>query len=136
MALGGCALKTIRWIKVLSEIIIGIFFFAVAAMRIKRYFGLEKWQVSLGLIGIAIFFFLLNIALMQYFIRKKNPEFASTEEAFPGVQKWELTAGFGIVPKWVSTIGLLSISALITAIAPWIIDLMRVSLWLVFGTAL
>jgi len=109
----------------MKVIIIGIFIFAVAAMRITRYSGLEKWQVSLGLIGIAIFFYLLNIILIQYFIKKKTPDFASTKEAFPGVQKWELTAGVGIVPKWVSAIGLLSISALITAVVPWIIALLK-----------
>jgi hypothetical protein len=112
----------------MKVIVIGIFIFAVLAMRITRYFGLEKWQVSLGLIGIAIFFYLLNIILIQYFIKKKIPEFASSEEVFPDVQKWELTAGIGIVPKWVSVVGLLAISALITAVVPWIIALIKL-LW-------
>ena len=38
---------------------------------------------------------------------------------------WEMTADLGIVPKWVSMIGLLSISALITAVVPWIIELIK-----------
>lgn len=109
----------------MKVILIGIFVFAVGATRITRYFGLEKWQVSLGLVGTAIFFYLLNIMLIQYFIKKKTPDFASTEEAFPDVQKWELTAGLGIVPKWVSVIGLLSISALIVVVVPWIIALLK-----------
>ena len=94
-------------------------------MRITRYFGLEKWHVSLGLIVTAIIFYLLNVMLIQYFIKRKTPDFASTEERFQGVQKWELTVGIGIVPKWVSVIGLLSISALITAVVPWIIALLK-----------
>jgi len=109
----------------MKVIIIGIFILAVTAMRITRYFGLEKWQASLGLIGIAIVFYLLNIILIQYFIKKNTPDFASTQETFPGVQKWELTAGVGIVPKWVSIIGLLAISALIVAVLPWIIALLK-----------
>jgi len=28
----------------------------------------------------------------------------------PGIQKWELTAGTGIVPKWVPCIGIVSIA--------------------------
>ena len=99
--------------------------FAVAAMRIKKYFGLEKCHVSLGLIGLAISLYLLNAFLTQYFIRRRTPDFASSEEVLPGTQKWELTAGLGIVPEWVSMIGLLAISALVTAIVPWVIALLK-----------
>lgn len=109
----------------MKVIFIGIFVFAVAAMRITKYFGLEKWQVSLGVIGLAIFLYLLNIVLIQYFIKKRTPDFASSEEVLLGVQKWELTAGTGIVPKWVSVIGLLAISALFTAVLPWVIVLLK-----------
>jgi hypothetical protein len=111
--------------KVIGTIAIGIFIFAVVAMRITRNFGLEKWQVSLGLIGFALLLYLLNIWLIQYFIKRRTPDFASSEEVIPGVQKWEMTAGVGIVPKWVSVIGLLSISALITGILPWLIGLLK-----------
>ena len=109
----------------MKVIIIGIFIFAVSAMRITKNFGLEKWQVSLGLIGFAILLYLLNIILIQYFIKRRAPDFASSQEVIPGVQQWELTAGLGIVPKWVSFIGLFAISALITAVLPWIIALLK-----------
>lgn len=92
---------------VIRIIVIGIFIFVVVAMRITRHSGLEKWQVSLGLNGFAVLLYLLNIGLTQYFIKKLTPDFASSEEVIPGVQKWELTGGLGIVPKWVSVIGLL-----------------------------
>ena len=110
--------------KALSTIAIGIFIFAVEAMRITRYYRLAKWQVSLGLIVFALLLYFLNIGLIQYFIKRKTPDFASSEEVTPGVQKWEITAGRGIVPKWVSVIGLLSISAFITAVLPWIFGLL------------
>ena len=70
-------------------------------------------------------FYLLNISLIQYFIKRKNPDFASNEETFSNIKKWELTAGTGIVPKWVSIIGLLSISAFVTAVVPWIIVFLK-----------
>lgn len=111
--------------KVISTVAIGVFIFAVVAMRITRNFGLEKWQVSLGLIGFAVLLYLLNIGLIQYFIKRKTPDFASSEVVIQGVQKWEMTAGLGIVPKWVSVIGLLSISALISAVGPWVIGLLK-----------
>lgn len=112
-------------VKVISTIAIGVFVFAVVAMRTARYFGLEKWQVSIGLIGFAVLLYLLNIGLIQYFIKRRTPDFASSEEVIQGVQKWEMPAGLGIVPKWVSVIGFLSISALITAAMPWIIALLK-----------
>ncbi|MFH2012653.1 MAG: hypothetical protein ABIJ37_08155 [Pseudomonadota bacterium] len=112
-------------IKGISTIAIGVFMFAVVAMRITRNFGLEKWQVSLGIIGFAVLLYLLNIVLIQYFIKGRTPDFASSEEVIQGVQKWEMTAGLGIVPKWVSIIGLFSISALITAVGPWVIGLFK-----------
>lgn len=109
----------------MKTIIIGIFVFAVAAMRITRYFELKKWQVSLGLIGLAMLLYFLNVMLIQYFIKKRTPDFVSSEEVLPDVQKWELTANLGIVPKWVSVIGLLAISALVTAVLPWVIALLK-----------
>lgn len=77
----------------MGVIVIGVFVFAVAAMRITRYFGLQKWQVSIGLGVIAVLLYLLNVILIQHFIEKSVPDFASSEEVVPGVQKWELTAG-------------------------------------------
>lgn len=50
---------------------------------------------------------------MISYIKKRAPEFANDE-------MWEFTAGMGVVPKWVSYIGLLAISALIAAVLPWI----------------
>jgi|CZCA01.1.fsa_nt_gi hypothetical protein len=109
----------------IAVVVIGIFLFAVVGMRITRYLGVEKWHVSLGLIALAILLHFVNVLLIWYFIKKKTPDFASTEEVFPGIHKWELTAGTGIVPKWVSVIGLLAISAFATALLPWIMLLLK-----------
>ena len=95
------------------------------ALLNPTYYLLEKWKVSLGIIGLAVLLYLLNIVLIHYFIKKKILSFASSKEVIPDVQKWELTAGIGIVPKWVSVIGLFSISALITAILPGVIEFFK-----------
>lgn len=109
----------------MTVILLGIFFISVAAMGITRYFELEKWQVSIGLLVLAIVLYLVNITLIQLFIKKRAPDFASSDEVTPGVQAWELTAGLGIVPKWVSWIGLLAISAFTAAVLPWVIGAMN-----------
>jgi len=105
----------------MTIILIGTFVFAVLAMRIMRAFSLEKWQVSIGLLVLAAILYILNIILIRYYIKLRTPEFANDED-------WDKTAGLGIVPRWVSVIGLLSISALITAILPWIIALFKIFL--------
>lgn len=102
----------------MKVILIGIFIFGVIAMRVMRAFTLEKWIVSLGLIVLASILYVLNILLIRYFIKKRAPEFANDES-------WEFTVGRGIVPKWVSAIGLLAISAFIMAVLPWIIALLK-----------
>ncbi len=75
---------------------------------------------------IAAVLYVTNVLLVKYYIERRAPWAASHEEVFPGVQTWELTAGLGIVPKWVSIIGMLAISAVITAVAPWVIALFRI----------
>ena len=93
-------------------------------MRITRYLGVEKWHVSLGLIALAILLHFVNVLLIWYFIKKKTPDLLLLKN-LPGIHKWELTAGTGIVPKWVSVIGLLAISAFATALLPWIMLLLK-----------
>lgn len=104
--------------KPTTIIVIGTFFFAVLAMRITRTFAFEKWHVSIGLLLLGGILYILNIILIRLFIKARTPEFANNED-------WESTAGLGIVPKWVSIIGLLSFSALITAVLPWIITFFK-----------
>ena len=53
-------------------------------------------------------------------LAEKSAQAASSEEVLSGVQLWELTAGLGMVPKWVSLIGILAISAAITASGSWV----------------
>lgn len=109
----------------MTFILFGVIVLAVAAMNITRYLELEKWQVSIGLLVLAGALYVLSTTLTQLFIKKRAPDMASRDEVAPGLQTWELTAGLGIVPKWVSWIGLLAISALITAVLPWVVGVMK-----------
>ena len=100
------------------RIISGTILIAAVAMNLTRALEIPKWKMTICLIALAVCLYFLNVVLIRYFIRKRAPEFAND-------QMWEATAGTGIVPKWVSSIGLFSISALIAAVVPWIIALFK-----------
>lgn len=83
---------------------------ASAALSIVRTLQWPYWTYHVLVISIGAAMYLANNFLIVGFIRRRAPEFASTEEAPLGVQKWELTAGTGAVPKWVSFIGIVSMA--------------------------
>ena len=74
----------------IKVIIVGVCFFAYTGVQLTRHFQLEKWLLSLGLFGLGICLYLLNVGLVQHYITKRVTDFASNEETLPGVQKWEL----------------------------------------------
>ena len=100
------------------RILVGTIMFAAVATSLTRAFGIQKWLMSLCLLVLAIGLYLLSATLIQYFIKKRAPEFAND-------QMWEFRAGAGIVPMWVSSIGLFSISAVVAAVLPWVIAILR-----------
>ena len=105
------------------HIISWVFLLSVAAVNIMREFELQKWIVSLILLFIGIFLYLVSNFLIRHYIKKNAPEFATNKEYLPGQQAWETTAGLGVVPKWSTYIGLVGIAAFITAIVPWLLAL-------------
>lgn len=107
------------------QIIVGVVVFGALAKNLVQTFSIERWAISLIFVGLAVVLYILNIILIKQFIQRNAPEFANNKQNNSGIQDWELTAGLGVVPKWVSRIGLWSISALITAVFPWIIAIFR-----------
>lgn len=83
---------------------------ATAGLSITRELSWPYWSYHVLVISIGIVLYLISNFLMVNFIRKRAPELATNEEAVPGVQKWELTANTGIVPKWVSYIGFVAVA--------------------------
>ena len=117
-------------LKVIKVIFIGAFILAILANRVTKIFELEKWQTSVGLILVSGLFYYSSKFLTIYFINKEAPGLLETDLILPPPPEgkeylWEKTAGTGIVPKWVSIIGLLSVSALIAAAGHWIIALFK-----------
>ena len=112
----------------MATIVLGIFVLAIAEEWITTQFELEKWQASAGLIVLSVGLYFLTITLLKFFVRKRAPEFASTDQVMPDIQPCELTAGHGVVPRWVSWIGLWAISAMIAAALPLAVGAMNLLL--------
>lgn len=60
-------------------------------------------------VGLGVVFYLLNVVLMAYFLRRRAPGSISHGT-------WESTAGTGGVPRWVSKIGMLGVGLLLSGI--------------------
>ena len=103
----------------MTIIIVGFVVMSVLAMRTVRYFGLERWHVSTALLLLGAALYVVNALLIHHYIRSRARFFATDD-------RWEFTAGLGIVPRWVSVIGLLAISAVAAALVPWIVVGIRV----------
>jgi hypothetical protein len=67
--------------------------------------------------GVGVVLYFLNIFLIRWFIRR-------WDSAALGEGYWEYTAGMGVVPKWVSVIGLFGLgfipSGLIVTLLLWL----------------
>jgi len=83
---------------------------ANAALSMVRALDWPHWAYHILAISVGTVLWLLHGVLVWCFVRTRSPEFASNQEIAPGVRKWELTAGTGIVPRWVSIIGLVGIA--------------------------
>jgi len=87
--------------------------------------GVPSWSYYIVLLILAAVLYIINAILIKRYIETRTPEFASTEEVSGGKQKWELTAGTGVVPKWVSWIGLAAIASLLALLLPFFASLFR-----------
>ena len=96
-------------------LLVEVFVLAALATQITREFGLQRSTTAGILLLIGAVLYVLNSLLIRHYIAKRAPDFASHEEVRPGVQMWELTAGWGVVPRWVSRLGILGLAFLITA---------------------
>ncbi len=102
----------------MTIVIFGVFIFSVLAFRLMNALHLHRWQVSAGLLVLGVLLHVIGAYLTKAFIQRRAPDFANDQD-------WELTAGLGIVPKWVSALGLLALSAVVTAVVPWIVAIFR-----------
>lgn len=77
----------------------------------------STYSFAFSVFGVGILLYFINVFLIRYFIKGRAP---STLEN----GSWETTAGTGMVPKWVSAVGLVGTgfvpSGLIVALPLWL----------------
>lgn len=66
----------------------------------------STYAFALSLIGAGVVFYFVNVGLITAYLHRRAPNSLARG-------RWEETAGTGLVPKWVSEIGLLA-----TGLAP------------------
>ena len=97
----------------------------MAASLFLKVSGLSFWRGALFLGSLGILLYLSSKCLTIHFINKKTPEvfdldIARGKPMKDGEYLWEKTAGTGIVPKWISWIGIGSY-ACFAGIVIWLI---------------
>lgn len=91
-------LKLLNW---LLNAAIGVVVFLMGAALLNKLLETPPWVAGIALCVVGVVLYLSNVVLIRSYISKRAPELANDE-------MWELTDGTGIVPKWVSFLGLLS----------------------------
>jgi hypothetical protein len=96
------------WLVVIATVI--------ATQVIWDNIGLAWWLAGCSLILLGLVGHFANLWLIFRYIRKTVPEMASVDPDLPSElpQPWELTAGTGIVPRWVSGLAFVAYGCLIS----------------------
>ena len=78
---------------------IAILCIAFAIPLVVAFVDGTTYTFAFSVSGVGVLLYFSNIFLIRWFITRRAPEKANE-------QSWEETSGKGIVPKWVSEIGL------------------------------
>lgn len=105
-----------------------VIFGAVSMMAASGFVeaaGITFGWGALFLVVLGLVLYFLNIALIRYYIQKNARGVLELDELYgrpmeDGDYLWEKTAGIGMVPKWVSGIGIWSYASFVGAVV-WVI---------------
>lgn len=84
--------------------LVGTFCASWVALSIERQLGAPNWAFYAIALITGLVLYATGAILTQSYISKRVGFDSGT--AFGDTQAWELTAGTGVVPKWVSWIGI------------------------------
>lgn len=90
----------------------------MAASLFIKFTSLPFWIGTPVLVSFAVILYGLNIVLIRHFIKKHEPGLLEVDAVLPPPEKgqnyfWEMTAGTGIVPKWVSWVGMGAVACVV-----------------------
>ena len=85
------------------------FFLALVIPILVALFEGSTYSFGFSVAGVGIILYFLNIFLIRAYIGEKAPDTLDNGS-------WELTAGTGIVPKWVSVIGLIGMGFILAGL--------------------
>jgi hypothetical protein len=97
--------KLMNW---LFNTAVAVAVFLMVAALFNKYTGAPPWVAGVVLCIGGVGLYMGNVLPIRSYVIKRSPELANDE-------MWEMTVGTGIVPKWVSFLGLLAIPAFIAA---------------------
>ena len=105
-------------INLLFNFVLLVILSIMAASLFIKFSGLPFWIGTLFLVSLGAFLYALNIILIRYYIEKNVPELLEIDAALPTPVKgqdhlWEMTAGTGTAPKWVSWVGMGAIACVV-----------------------
>ena len=99
----------VRLFLTMFRILLMTFIAASLAMMAVKTVALPYWAYFIVCIFSGVVLYVVDSLLTGWYIERRAPDLASNADVGFGMQAWELTAGTGVVPKWVSWLGLLSL---------------------------
>jgi hypothetical protein len=82
---------------------------AFVALQVQRGMSWPYWSYFAICSAGAVVCYFVNVVLIRAYVDRNAPGIALIDRVVPDANAWETTAGRGIVPKWVSLIGLMSL---------------------------
>ncbi len=100
-----------RLINRMFNLLILLLLSLMIASLFVRSTGFPFWAGSIALIALAGILYVTNVLLTGLYIRKGVTGLLELDEVLPAPGEgqeylWEKTAGTGIVPKWISWVGM------------------------------
>lgn len=104
--------------NLLVSFVILVFLSTMVTSLFIKLTALPFWSGTLVLVSSAIVLYGLNVVLIRHYIEKHVPGLLDVDAVLPPPEKseshlWETTAGTGIVPKWVSWVGMGAIACIV-----------------------
>jgi hypothetical protein len=95
------------------------------AMMTVRMLTLPYWAYFVVCLFYGAVLYIVNSVLINWYIERRAPNLASHDDVGFGLEAWELTAGTGVVPRWVSWLGLLSLGFFLAIPFEFVASLIR-----------